>query len=80
MTNEEINRELCDLLPIGWEDFCTDFNAIIRAERVAWSKDWNLRDPYEDALWKMFRVTILDADPKERAEALLETIKRFGTK
>jgi hypothetical protein len=61
-------------------DYCNDFNAVIAAERAVWAKDWNLRDHYEPTLFKLFGVRLLDADPKERAEALLETIKRFGTK
>ena len=80
MTNEEINAEICRLVPIVEKDFCNDNNAVIQAERVAWSQDWNLRDHFEPTLFKLFGVRLLDADPKERAEALLETIKRFGNK
>ncbi len=68
-------------------DYCTDLNAMREAEQKLWSMNWELRCEFIHQLaklikprygYQMLALDALDVTSRQRAEALLKTIGKWG--
>ena len=101
MTDEQINAAIhealgnpkgcprCDCADCAYNkglNYCSDLNAMHKAEQFLWRKDYNLRYDYVDELGKILTPTVwhrlnatdmLDATARDRAEAFLRTLGKW---